>query len=146
MICRLSISHNENWYTWSHFWTADLFNGNNKSDDHYIRHMITKSHCSMPERLIQQFYGPYWAWVWLQYWWITSGKIETMSGKCQGILTGVIRGNPVRVLFHMKWGEDWWKINCGCWWPGAIIMAGRSVVDVVECTAVSNLEWQNWTF
>ena len=52
--------------------------------DDYILVMIIKSLCSMPERLIQQFYEPHWAWVWLKYWWITSGKIVTMSGNCQG--------------------------------------------------------------
>ena len=46
--------------------------------------MRTKSHCTMPEIFIKQFYGPSWTWVWLKYWWITSGKIVTMSVNCQG--------------------------------------------------------------
>ena len=71
--------------------------------DDYNWVMITKSLCSMPERLIQQFYGPYWVWVWLKYYWIMSGKIVTMSGKCQGISTGVVRGNP-------EWGSTWARL------------------------------------
>ena len=46
--------------------------------------MITESRYAMPEILIKQFYGPAWVWVWLEYWWIMSGKIVTMSVNCQG--------------------------------------------------------------